>query len=227
MNERYETKERYTRIHSDKYYGLGAYISKLEEYEKGWEETESTIEDLDDKLYEINQRGKEQYLELEERVIDALVKQRQLEIDELQNISDKMNEMNSDIISNIQESIEMERQIRENTKKEEELSDLENRLEYLRRDTSGANQVAILETQAKLEEARQQYTDSLIDQTISQMQDDNEKAQEQREKQIELMQEQLDWDEKHGFFNTKARELIEEAIKVAKVQSLKALPLFL
>ena len=189
-----------------------AYISKLEEYADGWNETEETIEDMEDELYELNQRGKEQYLELEERVIDALVKQRQLEIDELQNISDEMNEMNSDIISNIQESIEMERQIRDNTKKEEEISDLENRLEYLRRDTSGANQVAILETQEKLEDARQQYTDQLIDQTIDQMSKDNEKAQEQREKQIELMRESLDWDQKHGFFNTQARELIEKAI---------------
>ena len=34
MNERYETKERSTRIHSDKYYGLGAYISKLERLQK-------------------------------------------------------------------------------------------------------------------------------------------------------------------------------------------------
>ena len=188
-----------------------AYISKLEEYEKGWEETESTIEDMDDKLYEINERGKDQYLELQERVIDALVKQRQLEIDELQNISDEMNEMNSDIISNIQESIELERQIRDNTKKEEEISDLENRLEYLRRDTSGANQVAILETQEKLEEARQQYTDSLIDQTINQMQDDNEKAQEQREKQIQLMTDQLEWDKSHGNFNAQMYELIKNA----------------
>lgn len=188
------------------------YISKLEEYADGWNETESTIEDMEDELYELNQRGKEQYLELEDRVIEALVKQRQLEIDELKNISDEMNEMNSDIISNIQESIEMERQIRDNTKKEEEISDLENRLEYLRRDTSGANQVAILETQEKLEDARQQYTDQLIDQTIDQMSKDNEKAQEQREKQIELMEQSLDWDRIHGEFNEESRRLILESM---------------
>lgn len=34
MNERYETKERYTRIHSDKYYRLGVYISKVERLQK-------------------------------------------------------------------------------------------------------------------------------------------------------------------------------------------------
>lgn len=187
-----------------------SYIKKLEEYEGEWEQYQKALEDAADQLYEINQKGKEQYLELQERVRDALIKQRQLEIDELKNISDEMNKMNSDIISNIQESIQMERQIRDNTKKEEEISDMENRLEYLRRDTSGANQVAILEAQEKLEDARQQYTDTLIDQTIDQMSKDNEKAQEQREKQIDLMQQSLDWDKDHGNFNSQVYELLKD-----------------
>ena len=34
MNERYETKERCARIHSDKYYRLGVYISKVERLQK-------------------------------------------------------------------------------------------------------------------------------------------------------------------------------------------------
>lgn len=188
------------------------YISKLEEYADGWNETEKTIEDMEDELYEINQRGKDSYLELQERVIDALKQQRQLEIDELSDINEQVNNMNSEIISGIQEQIELERQIRDNTKKEEEISDLENRLEYLRRDTSGANAVAIKETEEQLEQKRQEYTDSLIDQTINQMQDDNEKAQEQREEQIRLMREQLDWYSEHGGFIDEMYRLINSSV---------------
>ncbi|GEM_PF-4450494 len=34
MNEKYEVREKCTRIHSDEYYRLGAYISKLERLQK-------------------------------------------------------------------------------------------------------------------------------------------------------------------------------------------------
>ena len=52
---------------------------------------------------------------------------------------------------------------------------------YLRQDTSGANALEILELEKELEEGRQDYTDSLVDQKISQLQDQNDYAAEQRQ----------------------------------------------
>jgi len=78
------------------------------------------------------------------------------------------------------------RQDRENAETEEELSDKQRRLEYLRQDTSGANDLEILQLEEEIREGQQDYTDTLIDQKISELQEQNDKAAEQREKQIEL-----------------------------------------
>ncbi|MBQ4060606.1 MAG: hypothetical protein IJD46_01140 [Bacilli bacterium] len=49
------------------------------------------------------------------------------------------------MLSALQESIDLERQIRDNTKQEEEITEMEARLAYLRADTSGGNRLEILE----------------------------------------------------------------------------------
>ena len=45
--------------------------------------------------------------------------------------------------------------------------------------------------QQEIDDARQNYTDTLIDQAIDRMATDNEKAAQQREDQIAVMEEQL------------------------------------
>jgi hypothetical protein len=87
----------------------------------------------------------------------------------------------------MREQIDLERQIRDNTKKEEEISDMEKRLAYLRADTSGGNQLDILQLEKELEEARESYGDTLIDQELDRLSKANEDAAEQREEQIKIM----------------------------------------
>ena len=99
----------------------------------------------------------------------------------------------------------------DNTKKEEDISKKENRLAYLRRDTSGANDLEILSLEKELKEAREGYSDDLVDQTIDKLQKDVDQASEQRERQIEVMQAQLDIMEKTGALWDEAHKLLREA----------------
>ena len=92
----------------------------------------------------------------------------------------------------MQSSIDRYRKDRENEKTETELSDKQRRLAYLQQDTSGANALEILELQKELEEGQQDYTDKLIDDKISELQDQNDEAARQRQDQIDLLQSQLD-----------------------------------
>jgi hypothetical protein len=62
------------------------------------------------------------------------------------------------------------------------LGEKERRLAYLRQDTSNANRKDILDLKDELEEERRDYTDELIDQKISALEEQNEKAAEQRQK---------------------------------------------
>jgi len=82
----------------------------------------------------------------------------------------------------------------------------------LQQDSSGANQVEIEKLQKELDEARENYTDQLIDQKISELQEQNDEAAQQRQEQIDLMQQSLDWQEKNGEFWEQAYQILEQGI---------------
>lgn len=149
------------------------------------------------------------YLDFEQSVYDALVNQRQKEIDNFQSLSDSISEANTEILDTMRESIDLERQIRDNTKTEEDINEKEARLAFLRRDTSNANLLEIKQLEEELSDARESYGDSLIDQQLDKISKQNEDAQEARTKQIELMQAQLDYASENGEFWQQAYELIQ------------------
>ena len=119
---------------------------------------------------------------------------------------------NSKILDGLQESIDLSRQIRDNTKTEEDIAQKEARLAYLRRDTSGANALEIQQLEKELDEARQSYSDTLIDQSIDRLSQDNQKAADQRAQQIDIMQSQLDYAEEIGEFNRQAEQMLIDAV---------------
>ena len=188
---------------------IEAYISKLEEFVGEFEETEKTIEDMQDTIEEIKKQNMDDYLDFEQSVYDALVNQRQKEIDNFQSLSDSISEANIEILDTMRESIDLERQIRDNTKTEEDINEKEARLAFLRRDTSNANLLEIKQLEEELSDARESYGDSLIDQQLDKISKQNEDAQEARTKQIELMQAQLDYASENGEFWQQAYELIQ------------------
>lgn len=197
---------------TDKGEAVQAYIDRLEEIQDSFEETQDTIEELQDSIEEIRKRSKEDFLDFEQRIYDALVQDQQNVIDNYQELSDILEDSNQAIINSLQESIDLQRQIRDNTKTEEDIADKERRLAYLRRDTSGANAQEILQLEQELEDAQESYQDTLIDQAIERLSNDNDKAAEQRSKQIEIMQAQLDYQKEMGFFWDEVYALIDAAI---------------
>lgn len=190
---------------------IEAYISRLEELQSQFEETDEKIEDIEDSIDELKKDKMQDYLDFESKVYDAIVQQRQEIIDNFQSLSDTISESNTSVLDSLQESIDLERQIRDNTKTEEDINDKEARLAYLRRDTSNANALEIKQLEEELTQAREDYTDTLVDQKLEELRNQNDKAQEAREKQIELMQTQLDWQQKNGDFWNKTYELIQGA----------------
>ena len=187
-----------------------AYVSRLEELQDQFEEVDKTVEDMKDAINELKKSQMQDYLDFEQSVYDALVNAQQKLIDEYQNLSDSIADSNSKILDNLQESIDLERQIRDNTKTEEDINEKEARLAFLRRDTSNANALEIKQLEEELSDARQDYSDSLIDQQLDRLSKQNDDAQEAREKQIELMQAQLDYASENGEFWNQAYELIND-----------------
>lgn len=184
------------------------YISRLEELQEQIEAIDEQVEDFQDRILELQKEGMSDYLDFEQKVYDALVAQQQKLIDDFENLSSEIYDNNKEILDDLKDSIELQRQIRDNTKTEEDLADKEARLAYLRRDTSNANLMEIKELEDELADSRQDYEDTLIDQQIEKLTQQNDDAQATREKQIELMQAQLDYAEKNGEFWEEAYGLI-------------------
>ena len=190
---------------------IEAYISRLEELQGQIEDIDTQIEDFKDKVTELQKEGMQDYLDFEQKVYDAIVNQQQQLIDDYQDLSDKINDSNSKILDSIQRSIDLQRQIRDNTKIEEDINEKEARLAYLRQDTSNGNLLEIKQLEEELAGDRQNYEDNLIDQQLERLTQQNDDAQTARERQIDLMQKQLDYASKNGDFWNQTYDLLTSA----------------
>ena len=185
------------------------YVSQLEEWFDSLEEAEDKLNDIEDRIEEVKELGKEEYLDFENAVKDAITFAYQEEIDKLSEINESINDTNTQLIDAISKQVNRIRQQRENERTEQELQEKQRQLLYLSQDTSGANDMAILELQREIEEGTVDYTDTLIDQKIDELQMQNDEAAQQREQQITLMQAQLDhliqsgeiWDEVYSLMD--------------------------
>lgn len=152
---------------------------------------ESEILSLYDEMTEILEKGKDEYGDLEQQIYDAIVSEKESIKEELEELNDNITDADSELISVLKNNLDQMRQMRENDKTESDLQDKEARLAYLRQDTSGANKQEILKLEKELKEGQQSYTDKLIDQKISELEKQNEEAAEQRQVQIDLLQEEI------------------------------------
>jgi DNA repair exonuclease SbcCD ATPase subunit len=149
--------------------GFEEFLSKLEGLRDQWREAQDELDSIEDSVDEIRERGKDEYFDTEDQIKEALIKERQDEIDKLSEINDSINDTNSKLLDSMQEQIDEYRQNRDNQKTEEEITDKQRRLAYLQQDTSGANATEILKLQKEIDDAQEDYTDTLIDQKISEL----------------------------------------------------------
>lgn len=188
------------------------YISELERIQDDIEECEDNLDEIEDNQREIKKRHEEGYEDMEQMIYDSVVQMRQDEIDALSSLNDTISDAASELLDGIQERLDKIRQDRENEKTEEDLADKEARLAYLRLDTSGANAVEIANLEKELSEAQEDYTDTLIDQKISELEEQNDKAAEQREKQIKLLEDSLSIDQQTGAIWGEVNRLAKEGL---------------
>lgn len=192
--------------------GLEKLISKAEEVVDRIHEIDETIEDNNNDIYEITQRGIEAYRNLEDRVLDAIIARQQEFIDNQKNTYDAINNANTSLTDSISKNISKLREDRQREETEAQIAEKQRRLAYLRQDTTGANALEIQKLQKELAKEEQDFTDNLIDQSISQLKEQNDAAAQQRDREIELMQSQLDWAIKNGQFINEATRIVQEGL---------------
>ena len=148
--------------------------------------------DAYESLEKLNEQAEQAYQTLYDQIGDLLVSEMEKAISVQEDILDATESANERLVDKIQEQIDDERQARENEKAEKNISDLRSQIAYLGMDSSGANQLQILELEKQVQEEEEAYQDELINQSIQQLEDANNKAAEQRERQISLQEQQLE-----------------------------------
>ena len=201
------------KFNSDDRQDFDKLLSKIKEVRDQVRDAEDAELDFEVEIDILDNEDRSAYVDFTTRIKDALIAQRQEEIDELKAINDSINDTNSQILNSMQEQLSESRQARNNEKTEQELSDKQRRLAYLQQDSSGANALEIMKLQKEIEEGQESYTDQLIDQKISELQKQNDKAAKQRQEQITLMEESLKYEEKTGKFWSEAESMLAEAFK--------------
>lgn len=175
-------------------------------------DAESKIVDIEGQIQDFQHLYRDERIKFEQRIEEALISQKQDVIDNYKDLSDTLSDSNSKILSSLSQQVALSRQIRDNTKTEENISDMESRLAYLRRDTTGGNQAEIMKLEKELQDAQESYQDTLVDQAIDRLKTDNDEAAEQRQQQIDIMQAQLDYQAESGAFNKEIQSLIKGAV---------------
>ena len=199
--------------------GFEAYVSRVLEITGAIKDAKNAIDDNTDEMKEIRNRGRDEYVQLEQRTLDALVNYYQIQIDEIATINDTIHDTNNKLINSIQDSVQKIRQDRTNAEKEQSIEDKQTRLAYLQMDTSGANATEILKLQQEIDKEQESYTDTLIDQAIQEMTDANEKAYEQRQEQIEIMNNQLKYAQDAGVLWDRVETLLTESLTQTGVKA--------
>ena len=195
------------------------FLSVIEENRDVVLDAEEALEDIEDQVKEIKNRGKTETSDLYNSIKEGLVQNRQNEIDKLQAINDSIQEAQSALVDQMQKQIDEARQARDNEKTESEIADKETRLAYLMRDTSGGNAMEIASLQQEITDAKTSHTDSLVDQQLQSLQNANEKAAEQRQRQIDIAQLQLDSYANSQAIWTEVKTILDSSLKEASSSS--------
>lgn len=188
------------------------YVDGLEDIQDKIDEADDALIDIENDIQDIEQRFQEEYVDFENRILDAIVNSRKQQIDQLSEINDSIKDTNSKLLDAVQKSLEQQRQDRENQKTEDEIAEKERRLSFSRQDTSRDNTLDILALEDELKDLKEDYTDELIDQKLTLLQDQEDFAAEQRERQIALMESQLDYDKETGQMWEEINTLIQGSI---------------
>ena len=184
------------------------FIEDLSEADEALSDVNDSLRDERKLLKERLQQGREDYISVMTEIRDLLIESRQKIIDNLSNINDSINDQQSRILTEIRDELSQQRAEEDIQESITNIQDKEGRLAYLQLDTSGASNLEILQLQKELEEDRKSLEQNLIDQALTNLEDANERAQEQRERQIEIANASLtafedseaSWNEARGVY---------------------------
>ena len=189
---------------------LSAYAAAVESGDT--EEMERLEETISKSMKTVikNQEGQQAIADLTNRTFAALEQKEQEQIDAMQAVADATEEATQQMLDKMQEQIDDQRKARQEEKQLENLNNMEQQLAYLQ--AGGGNQLEIMAMEEELAQAREDYQNTLIDNQMNRLNDAAAKAAEQRQLQITLAQQSLDWSKQNGTLMLQAQHIVSDSL---------------
>ena len=187
-------------------------ITLMQGYSEDWMEGNVAEVEAVELLDELTDN--QDYIDLINRTANALKEIDQNELEELQDQQDSIKEIAdsvASIVEKVREAVDKIREQRDNEENRQNLIDKQTKLAYLRQDSTG-NALEIKQLEKELGEESQSYTDTLIDQKINELEEQNEETQDQLQELIDLKQEEIKRKEKEGTYYEQAQKVVDEFI---------------
>ena len=167
------------------------WVKSLEDTYKDMQEQLEGLQSSLDAIEQLEEEAKQSYYDLRDMAKEAVLHKMQEQIEIQRDALDATKNANTQIINKLQEQINSNREQRQREETESNIGDLYSQLAYTQMSSSG-NGLQAAQLQDDITKLEQDYEDTLIDQAIQKLSDSNEKAAEQRERQISLAEQQLD-----------------------------------
>jgi len=128
--------------------------------------------------------------DFEEGLLEGIEEQAENELNKLEKLNSSLTKALSDLITEVKNKLDERRKKEDNAKTESDIAKKQQRLAALRADTSGGKQTEIAQLQKEIADAQQSYQRTLEDQLLDRLQKQGDKAEKQREHQINLLEAQ-------------------------------------
>ena len=168
------------------------YVKTLNDNNTKIEELRDKEEALDEEWLEWKKQVRDDYIDLQQKMMDVLREKYQQEIDDLQNKYDAMEEADSKYLEALQKNIDKQRKLRDQENSWRELTDKERKLSLMQRDTSRGNAAEVKSLEKEVENDRTQLLDNAVDDIIEKLQEFYDLQKESRDAEIEYRETLLE-----------------------------------
>ena len=169
-------------------------------------ELDSAIEDGTTALQQVEQQIRENEMNVENQVLEALKNQRQQEIDESKKNRDAIKEATDRFVDGLQEQLDKEKQLYEQQENQQELDEMRRRLALLQRSGGSASEIRDLQKRIS-EQEKDMYFEQRQEQ-IDAIKEASEAELEKLDRQIEIQENLLDFQIANGLLWDEVREIM-------------------
>ena len=169
-------------------------------------ELDGAIEDSTTALQQVEQQIRENEMNVENQVLEALKNQRQQEIDESKKNRDAIKEATDRFVDGLQEQLDKEKQLYEQQENQQELDEMRRRLALLQRSGGSASEIRDLQKRIS-EQEKDMYFEQRQEQ-IDAIKEASEAELEKLDRQIEIQENLLDFQIANGLLWDEVREIM-------------------